>query len=147
MSDIPFSKKYLHDLKQLYTEREAGHITDEELSQRSHELREKEATVYEPVMGRLLLLQMLGDAEKAVEDEVKREYQQKNQELETQDRAKQAELALQLQKQKRVQQTEKQKLRQEQLKRKNERFNYRSEIDNYVNRLERNHRRRSPYNL
>jgi ABC-type multidrug transport system fused ATPase/permease subunit len=137
MSDIPFSKKYQHDLKQLYTEREAGHITDEELSHRSDELREREATVNEP-MGRVLLLQMLRDAEKEIENEVKREYQQKNQELETRDRLKQAEFALQLQKQKRAQQTEKQKLRQEQLKRKNERSNYRSEIDNYVNRLEGN---------
>jgi hypothetical protein len=137
MSDIPLSKKYLHDLKQLYTEREAGLITDEELSHRSDELRGREATVNEP-MGRVLLLQMLKDAEKEIETEVKREYQQKNQELETRDRAKQAELALQLQKQKRAQQTEKQKVRQEQLKRKNERSNYRSEIDNYVNRLEGN---------
>ena len=43
MSDVPFSKKYLHDLKALYREHEEKRITDEELSQRSDELREREA--------------------------------------------------------------------------------------------------------
>ena len=90
MADIPFSKKYLHDLKRLHIEHEEKRIMDEEFSQRVDELRDKEAQTNE-ALARLLLLQKLEEAEKEVEIEVKTESQLKKQALVAKDREQQAE--------------------------------------------------------
>jgi len=125
MPDIPISKTYLHDLKKLYSEHEKKSITDEEFSQRSDELREREAKSHDPAVGRILLMEKLGDAEKEIADEVKKEFQRQ-----------QAEYARQLQQQQQEEQDEELRSLQEQMKRTRERYNYRRKIDNYINRLE-----------
>ena len=140
MSDIPVSKKYIHDLKKLYTEHEEKRITDEEFSQRSDELKEREAKSLES-MGHILLVRELSDIEKEVADETKKDSQQNEQALAAKNRAEQLEQDRQRQKQLLEQQAEEQKLRREKIKKENERNNYRNEMDNYVNRLEANAQR------
>src|SRR5579885_3604559 len=94
MDDITLSKKYLHDLKKLNIDHEEGQITDEEFSQRIDELREREARSKE-ALGHMLLLRKLEEAERDIEDEVKRESRRKLQELKVENMIKQKEEYLQ----------------------------------------------------
>jgi ABC-type multidrug transport system fused ATPase/permease subunit len=137
MADIPFSKKYLHDLKRLHIEHEEKRIMDEEFSQRVDELRDKEAQTNE-ALARLLLLQKLEEAEKEVEIEVKTEFQLKKQALIAKDREQQAEQDRQRQKELREQLEKEEESRRENIKKENDRIKYRKEIDNYINQLEDN---------
>lgn len=126
MSDIPFSKKYLHELKKLYIEHQEGSITDEEFSHSVDELKEKEVQSNEP-LGRILLVQKLGEVEKEIESEVKGELQRKIQALEAEDWVKRGEDARQLKKQ-----------QQEQREREYERDSYRNNTNYYIKHLENN---------
>lgn len=45
MADIPYSKTYLHNLKELYTQREENIISDEVLNQRSFEQKRGNALI------------------------------------------------------------------------------------------------------
>ncbi len=135
MPDISFSKTYLHELRELYRQHEGKLITDVELSQRSDELKEIEAKQHEHI-GRLLLMEHLGEAEKEIENEVKQESQQRQQEFEARERAKQIEQTQQLQKLQREQQLEVQRLRQIERKKLAAQNNFRGEVDDYINRLE-----------
>lgn len=138
--NIPFSQKYIRDVKALYREYEEKRITDEKLSQRLDELKQREARL-QKATGQLLLAQQLGEIEKALKAEVQQEIQQKNRQLEIEERAKQTEQTRQQQKEWRERQAEQQKRDLEQKRRERERENYVSEIDTYINRLEGNAQR------
>src|SRR5258708_5261270 len=137
MADIPFSKTYLHDLKELNLAHEEKRITDEEFSKRADELRERE-TQTNPDLARWLLLQKLAEVEKETEDEVKKKSQQTKQELEIKSRAEQAEQARQNLKQQQEKEKEERKQRNEQIQRENGRNSFRREMNDYVNKLENN---------
>lgn len=137
MADIPLSKTYLHDLKELNLANEEKRITDEEFSKRVDELREREAQS-NPDLAHLLLLQKLEEAEKEVENEVKKKSQQTKQDLDAKNRAEQTEQTRQNMMQQLEKEKEERKLRDKLIQRENERCNYRSEMYDYINRLENN---------
>jgi ABC-type multidrug transport system fused ATPase/permease subunit len=126
MDDITLSKKYLHDLKKLNIDHEEGQITDEEFSQRIDELREREARSKE-ALGHMLLLRKLEEAERDIEDEVKRESRRKLQELKAENMIKQKEEYLQ-----------RRKKEQDQKEREEKRHEYRRRANWYIGHLEDN---------
>lgn len=137
MSDIPLSKIYRHDLKELNLAREEKRITDEEYSKHVDELREREAQS-NPDLARWLLLQKFAEVEQETENEVKKKSQQTKQELEMKNRVEQAAQARKDLMQQQEKAREERKILDGQIRRAEERDKFRRETNEYTNTLEDN---------
>jgi len=133
MAENPFSKKFLHDMRELHLAYRAKAISEEEFCQRVDELKQKEAALQQP-LAQVLLQEKLQEAEKALIQEIQQEEARKRKELEAVEKEKRKEEYL-----RQIQiKLKERKEEEEKIKRINEIYRYRDDIDAYTDRLERN---------